>query len=252
MNIDKDTKIFFSLASNPGKLGAIFYNNAFKYLQINAIYKPLGIGNYFEDYSRFVESMIYVGASGFSVSMPFKKVAASYCVGRDRYVEEIGNANTIVKNGDNFFAYNTDWIGFERSCFNILQKSKFALIYGNGAVSDSIKYVLNKNNIFFDVVDRKNFFTFKVCKDYDFLINATPIGMSHVVDNIFEENLVKKFEFVFDVVVGGTNLKNIAKKMNKICIDSILMYIEQLYEQFKIYTGIPYPKEIVEKCLNEL
>lgn len=40
---NKDTKIFFSMAINPGNTGAKLHNSLFKILKLNKIYIPLKV-----------------------------------------------------------------------------------------------------------------------------------------------------------------------------------------------------------------
>ena len=64
--INKDTKMFYSVSSNPGNFGATLYNAAFKFCEIDAFYRPLKLLPDC-DFGKFIETMEEIGASGVSV-----------------------------------------------------------------------------------------------------------------------------------------------------------------------------------------
>ncbi|MEK6881380.1 MAG: hypothetical protein AABY22_17285, partial [Nanoarchaeota archaeon] len=141
--VNVQTKLFFSIASNPGIFGSHLYNKAFKELGINAIYKPLKLepniqlGELVALIHQFFKK---IGVCGVSVSMPFKKLAYLAVRPGDEVTDEIKIANTIVIKDNNCLSYNTDCVGFEKACENMLNKSKNALIFGCGNAANSISY----------------------------------------------------------------------------------------------------------------
>ena len=66
--ITKDTKIYGSFSKNAGSLGTKLFNLAFKYYNINAIYRSFSIDN-IEDAVQAARTLKF---SGFAVSMPYK------------------------------------------------------------------------------------------------------------------------------------------------------------------------------------
>lgn len=262
MKIDKDTKLYFSVSSRPGNFGAKLYNKAFEYYGINAIYKPIKLdptpaSSRFGYFYSFVRGLSVMGASGLSVSMPFKKEVLGYKFDYlDDAVKKIRNGNTIVFEDTNVpgekqsiphACYNTDWIGFSNSCKPLLDECNYVLIYGRGAVSDSISHALESIGKPYFVVDRTNpqalvdeFYLGNI--DKRMLINATPIGMEGISDDVFTEQVLENFDYVFDVVVKSeTNLTSLCKKTNKKYVGGWKMSLEQLKEQFRIYMGLDFP-----------
>jgi shikimate dehydrogenase len=235
--INKNTKIFYSISSKPGNFGATFFNLAFEKIGIDAIYKPLKLDESFLNtvkFNRFISIHKDMGTSGMSISMPFKRIA-SVDVNIEDYnkdiIRNIGNINTLVFRDKYFpYCYNTDHIAFERVCENLLNDSKTAYVYGTGAISNSISYILNKKEIEHKK-NKNNFF------EADFLINATPIGMEGVEDKVFTEEIVSRYKYIFDVVPNNeSNLLKIARKLNKKYVCGSSMQFENSMEQFKIYT----------------
>ena len=66
--INKNTEIYCSFSSNPGNNGCVFFNEAFKKKNINAIYKSF----YSNDIYESIKAVKSLGIKGFAVSMPFK------------------------------------------------------------------------------------------------------------------------------------------------------------------------------------
>lgn len=271
MMIDKDTKLYFSVASKAGNFGANLYNAAFSYYGINAVYKPLTVDpgtNIRETTSVFcdlVRGLKAMNASGLSVSMPFKREVATYDWHNHQasIIQTIGNGNTMVFHNKTHDCHNTDWIGFYRSCKTLLDECNYVMIYGTGAASDSIVYALEQIGKPYFFVNRINFNYLKDRfylsnhgKDVSggrMLINATPIGMDDVPDHVFTEEVLENFDYVFDVVVKPeTNLIKLAKAMNKKYVCGWQMSKEQLREQFKLYTSMNFPEAVMSRKMAEM
>lgn len=254
-NVNKDTELFFSVSSKPGDFGSTLYNAAFQELGIDAIYKPLKL-QHLNDFKSLMEALQTIGASGLSVSMPFKKIAKTLSWTNHNDAFQIGNCNTLTLKDGTICGDNTDWTGFSIACKEVINKSKGAIIYGTGAVSDSIIYALDKKRIPFRRINRKDVYLLSKDseRDYsDFLINATPIGMQGIEDTVFTKDIVSKYKYVFDVVVNKepTNLIKLANEHCKLSISGIVMSLHQLCRQFSIYTQKESPMELFIELLKE-
>ena len=129
--------------------------------------------------------------------------------------------------------------------------SKTAVIFGEGAVSDSIAYVLDC----FDIQYQKFSSRMLLGEDEsaDFFINASPVGMSHIPDHVFCPELIDNFKYVFDVVVSPeeTKLIKIAKELGKSYVRGGEMCLHQLCSQFRLYTGQSAPQNLFWKILKD-
>lgn len=249
---NKDTKLYFSVSSNPGNFGATIYNSAFEYLAMNALYLPIKI-NDATAFSLFLKTCENICAKGISVSMPFKKQVWRECVHGDDFVALVRNGNTIVMQYDVCFGYNTDIVGFERSCEEFLKNSKTAIVVGSGAVSDTICCVLKTHGLDYQIIKREDKLPLERY-EADFLINASPIGMNDLYPNtIFTKDVVKNYKYVFDVVVNNsTDLLNISRELNKDYRSGVSMVYYGLMRQFELYTNHIIPESFLLNKIKDM
>ena len=130
---------------------------------------------------------------GLNVTIPYKEVIIPFLDKLDKTADKIGAVNTIkfTKRG-NLKGYNTDAFGFEHSLTPLLKNHhKKALILGTGGASKAVAFVLKKNNIQYKFVSRNpsekkeisyHDVTETILKEYQILINCTPLGTSPNVD----------------------------------------------------------------------
>jgi shikimate dehydrogenase len=123
---------------------------------------------------------------GINITIPYKEKVLQYCDVLDESVQAIQAANTIVKDGDQLVAYNTDYEGlkFSLAYEGIDLKDKIVLILGTGGTSKTIQFLcknLNAKEVL--VVSRtpsQNTLSYPEAyqrNDIDIIINATPVGM---------------------------------------------------------------------------
>ena len=202
--INKDTEIYCSFSSNPGNNGCIFFNNEFKELNMNAIYKSF----YSNDIKKSIEAVKSLGIKGFALSMPFKIEALDYVDEIEDSARKIGSINTVVNKGGYLKGYNTDWIGVKK--YFEIRRFDSIYIIGNGGFSKAVQYMCDVMDIGFEVITRENWNIIEELKD-KIIFNATPVD-------------VKTNNFLID----GRPHTDIGKE--------IALY--QAKEQFKIYTGV--------------
>ena len=251
MNVNKDTKIFISIASTPGNIGAKFYNKYFKKKKINGIYIPIKITDNCKD---VITSIKKLGISGCSVSMPHKSKIIKFLKYVEKDAKKINSVNTIVNKNGNLFGYNSDIYSVNKiiSDLKIEKKSKI-LIIGSGSMSKTFYNVLNKTkkyNIFLTNrknkkilnIKSKNMIKWNKKKDFEFdiLVNSTPLGM--VKHKSFP---VRSFNFnscktIIDVVAipKKTNLSIYSRKNKINYISGVKISELQAKKQFEYYTGI--------------
>ena len=204
--INKDTKIYCSFSSNPGNNGCMFFNDAFKDKNINAIYKSF----YSDNIEKSMEAVRTLNIRGCAVSMPFKIEVNKFVDEWDESFSNIGSANTIINNAGRLKSYNTDYIGV----MDILKSVHSHLyILGNGGFSKAVQYACKLLDIKYTIITRDTWSLIDTLKN-ETLFNATPI------DVVATDNKV----------IDGRPFTPIGKRIA----------FEQAKAQFKLYTGIDY------------
>jgi len=205
--INKDTQIYCSFSSNPGNNGCMFFNDAFKKNDINAIYKSFYSNNIYES----VKAVKSLGIKGFAVSMPFKIDILDYVDELDDAVTTIGSTNTIVNNDGWLKAYNTDYLGVMEylKTFSV----NHLYILGNGGFSKAIQYACRLLEINYTIITRGSWNLIDDLQN-EILFNATPIDVTSTNNKI----------------IDGRPSTATGK----------IIALEQAKSQFKIYTGIGY------------
>lgn len=229
MNINKKTKIFFSISSFPGNKGSILHNYLFRKFSMNSIYIPLGIKN-LNLFLRFAKE---IRVAGFSVSMPFKKKIVKYLSKKSKEVMLTKSCNTVFVNDNKLTGFNTDYIAIYQILKNYKKlRDKKIQILGNGATCETVLIALKNlqfKNVF--VYSRKgslskknnvNFLPWKNRnkKKYDFLINTTPIGMNKLkIDEApISNNNLKNLKVIIDFPIPSQKISNLERRSKKLKI----------------------------------
>ena len=148
--------------------------------------------------------------------------------------------------------FNTDVYGFEVSLNNFIKNQKIkAMIFGNGGVSKSVKYILEKINIEHIQISRNgkkhksyNELNKDIFNKYKLLINCTTLGMYPKLNDKININydFIDKNNFVFDMIYNPEKtemLKKCEKKGAKIK-NGLEMLNLQAAKSFDIWTNKKY------------
>jgi len=120
---------------------------------------------------------------GLNVTIPYKKSVIPYLAYLSPEAERIGSVNTIIKEDDGLYGYNTDYLGFlyaaEKAGISFWNKK--VLILGSGGASLAVKKAV-EDSVAKDVlvVSRTGILNYSNVYDYsdaEVIINATPVGM---------------------------------------------------------------------------
>ncbi len=128
---------------------------------------------------------------GLNVTIPYKVAVLYFLNEIEEAAEKIGAVNCIaIRNFEGEYylkGYNTDAYGFEASLKPLLTaQHQKALVFGDGGAAKAVKYVLDKLQIEYTVVVRKDTpgcilyeaVTPEILATHKLLINTTPLGMS--------------------------------------------------------------------------
>ena len=246
----------------------------------NTGYKALGVfGEFFytsaeiksKDLARFIDAVKLLGIRGVSCTIPDKIEIMKYLDELDETARKIGAVNTVVNNSGVLKGYNTDWLGIIEPIKNLMKggisDKKVALI-GAGGASRAVLYGLIGMNFQITIFNRNldkardlalefgvNFESldeiYKV-KDFDVIINATPIGMGEYVGiSPVPKEFIDKNHICFDIVYNpmDTEFLKLARIRGAKVIYGIEMLLYQGIAQFEMFTGLKAPVDKMRKAL---
>jgi 3-dehydroquinate dehydratase/shikimate dehydrogenase len=271
-SITPATEVFGVIADPIGhSLSPVLHNAAFHHLKMDRVYVPFRVPR--EDLKQFLDDCNELGIKGLSVTIPHKEEVLPLITKSDSSVQGIGAANTIVFNGGDRTAYNTDYRAamdsLERAVGDITTDKPFAsktvLILGAGGVSKALAYGAKRRGADVVVTSR----TAERAEDLagrvggraveweqrynvkpDILINGTPVGMHPNVDETpYERRHLRPSSIVFDTVYNPENTLLIKDARQQGCpiITGVDMFVGQAALQFKLFTGHDAPLDVMRQ-----
>ena len=280
MYIDGKTKVYGILGWPVShSLSPLLHNTAFRSCcKINSVYLPFPVE---KPRNSTKEAFLELGIYGLSVTIPHKKWAAEIAVKKDELSECCGAANTLIRKGEEWHAFNTDGKGalqaMQKKIGNLKGKNFLIIGYGGSAAAIAHSLLMEQvpNCLLItgrNMQKRERFASSLLekhpasgsavregpCKDLnpqeiDVIIQATPLGMQGAPQELpIPENFIQKKHFVFDIVYHPTRtpfLQNARRKGAKI-IPGYLMLLYQAVLQFELFTGQKAPSKIMERVLR--
>ncbi len=268
--INKETKLFISISSQPSNFGTQVYNNIFQKFGINAIYKSFKVNNIKE----FRKSFVFLELNGASISMPYKEVIVNQLDHLDKISKKLKIVNTIKNKNGKLYGYNTDFLAIKKKFSEIKRiKDYYFLIYGTGSIAKTVIFALNSLNIrnvyitgrnknkiknFRKKFKTKNFLEKEFLKNNKnlFLINCSSVGMKYNKANLspFKKNLISKSSIVMDLVnyPPNTKLIKLAKAYKKKVILGSSISLYQIKYQSEIYLNKNFRIEFLKNLFKKL
>lgn len=268
VKINKDSQLCISLSGKPGNFGTTLHNAGYKALNLNFFYKSFGI----TDIKKAIDGVRALNIRGCSVSMPFKESVIPYLDVLDSSALDAGAVNTIVNTGWELRGYNTDVSGIVRAIeVENIDRNSSVLLLGCGGMARATLCALRDlgfNDIsiacrsFTNSAELQKIINFSPISwsmrnkiGVDIIINATSIGMSpHSEEMPVDLISIEKSKVIIDVVASplSTRLIECAVLAGKKVIPGYKISLEQLINQFKLYTGYEAPRKILEDTLKQL
>lgn len=195
---------------------------------------------------------------GLNITIPYKKKIINYIDLININLLKLESINTVKILSKITIGYNTDIYGFENS-FKFKRKSYIAnaLLLGNGGVSQSIIFVLNKLGIKYIVASRNQYTKYCILyseiSNYNTIINCTPLGTYpniNICPNIPYMKISNK-SYLYDLVYNpkDTLFLKIGKKKGSIINNGINMLYLQANISCKIWYQI-FDSSIYERILQ--
>ncbi|KHE90430.1 MAG: shikimate dehydrogenase [Candidatus Scalindua rubra] len=271
--INNETKLY-GIIGNPvsHSMSPAIHNASFIEKGLNNVYVPLKI----TDIGAFMKECRKIDFHGFSVTIPHKESVLPFLDDIDLTAKRIGAINTIVNQNGKLTGYNTDCMaavmGLESSLKEtnkILNNKKISII-GAGGAARAIAFGLKEKGcditIFNRTIERAEklshdvkcrFGSFKEIHklDSDILINTTSIGMFPDVDQTpVSKNILKEGMIVFDAIYNPIETRLLREAKGKGChtINGLSMFINQAAEQFRLWTNIDPPVELMTNVVKEM
>ncbi|KAM1074285.1 hypothetical protein EV1_019022 [Malus domestica] len=281
--IGPDTKVF-GVISKPvsHSKSPKLYNEVFNSVGFNGVYAHLLV----DDIAKFFQTYSCMDFAGFSVGIPHKEAAVKCCDEVDPVAKSIGAINCIIRRPTDgkLYGFNTDYVGAISAIEEGLKGSPNAgsvtgsplagrlfVIIGAGGASKALAYgakqkgarILIANRTYdrarelADTVGGDAVSLADLCnippEDGMILANTTSIGMQpNVGDTPLSKHALKYYSLVFDAIYTPkmTRLLREAEECGVTIVSGLEMFIGQAYEQFEKFTGLPAPKELFRKVME--
>lgn len=252
-----------SVAAKPSPLGVALHNSGYEALGLSFRYVAIGA----DTLEPIVEAIRQLNFRGIGVSMPFKQEVIAFLDHVSDDVRVIGACNTVVQDNGKLTGYNTDWIGALAALDEAHPPSlSSAVIVGSGGVARAIAYGLKRRGlkVFISArsVDDRKTLTSELHLDghgelseqgqygAELIVNATPVA--DIENCPVDLKTHRESRVLLDVVFQKrqTPLVQAAKNQGLLVIPGWRMLLQQALRQFKLYTGVEPPVEVMSRVLE--
>jgi 3-dehydroquinate dehydratase/shikimate dehydrogenase len=237
--INAETKVFGVLGDPVGhSLSPLIHNLAFRHLGINAVYLPFRVPK--PELADALKAFMQIPVQGYSVTIPHKEEAAELARHKDEAVVRVKAANTLIRSGDDFSSYNTDYQGIIDTLRTYLPttftgpealpskqiqttlpepaslSSKVVLVLGAGGIGRAVAHALRAESALVSITNRTSERGLALAEEVggrfiewqgrhsvlcDVVVNCTSVGMHPDVDDSpLHPSFLKPGLVVFDTI----------------------------------------------------
>ncbi|HEX4150326.1 MAG TPA: shikimate dehydrogenase [Pirellulales bacterium] len=253
----------------------LVHNAAFRSLGLDKVYLPFRVPA--DDLGRFLADAPELELQALSVTIPHKEAVLAAVTDPDDAVREIGAANTLVWGHDRLYGFNTDQAAAIDSLAAAIESAPEAtaplaglraLVLGAGGAAKAIVHGLlaagaevlvssrtfaRAEQISAAIGGRALAWEMRYEPRVDVLVNCTPLGMSpHVQATPFDGQYLLPGMIVFDTVYNPetTLLVEEARRQRCTVITGVEMFVRQAARQFRHFTGMGPPLELMRQTLR--
>jgi shikimate dehydrogenase len=203
--------------------------------------------------------------------MPHKQVVIPYLDHLDPAAADMKAVNTIVNDDGVLTGYNFDWSAAKQALEEVTPlEDKEAVVVGAGGASRAVVYALVNSGarvrLYNRTLDRASALAEEFGLEsahrldelphvgsYDIIVNTTSVGYHAPGVTVVPPELIDPGAVVFDVVAEPleTALLAQARAQGARCVAGHRMRLLQAAEQFRAYTGMEPPLEVMESALLE-
>lgn len=196
-----------------------------------------------EEFDRILNENNFIGLN---VTIPYKTEIIPFLDELSDEAEKIGAVNCILFSEGKKKGFNTDAFGFEKTLLiHKKEHHQSALILGNGGAAKAVKYVLEKHQIPYKIVARKNDLNFenlsaKDVSEHLLIIQTTPVGTFPEVENVlkFPFDALTENHLIIDLIYNPEYtlfLKKAAEKNAK-TVNGYYMLEQQAEKAWEIWS----------------
>lgn len=259
---------FFAVIAKPvgHSLSPLVHNRSFTARGYDGLYVPLLVQP--DDIPDFFRTARDLPIHGASVTIPHKQSVIPHLDCVDEAALEIGAVNTIYWDQGRLRGTNTDAQGIVKPLSQRVRlRGARVLVVGNGGAARAAIVALKGEGARVAVTGRNpervrrlasqlgaDAVAFeRLCGEYfDVLVQATSVGMlPHAEGNLFPGRIPS--DVVFDLVYNPleTALLKHASAEKKLTISGVEMFVEQAAAQFRIWTGMDAPRNVMRSVVVE-
>ncbi len=276
--INRDTEIYGVLGDPIAhSLSPLIYNAAFRSENINAVYVPFRVLK--QTLGHTLHDFEWLGVKGYSVTIPHKEAVLEEVTRHDRFVDEIGAANTLYRDTEGVWsATNTDYeaalasirMGLKTGdSIDVELGGRKVLLLGAGGVAKAIALGLVRAGAGVTICSRTHARAVALAEKLgcqqiqwenrgavyaDILVNCTPVGMHPNVDETpFAMNWFRDGMLVFDTIYNPENtlLLKEARQHNCKTVSGIEMFVRQAAMQYERFLGRAAPIDSMREALRK-
>ena len=277
--IDEDTEVFGVIGDPIAQsLSPAIHNAAFHRFGMNKVLVPFLVPEM--ELKESIKALDWLHLHGFSVTIPHKEGVVKLLGRKDGAVERMGTCNTMVKQDGVWVGYNTDYRAamdcLENALGGRVEKAedsplfeKHVLILGAGGVARAIAFGLSRRGAHVTVTNRNEdratelaeqakcrtvAWSMRASTLAEIIVNCTPVGMHPYVDDtpappaaFHRENMV-----AFDTVYHPEHTMFLKLARDRGCrtVTGVDMFVDQAAHQFKLYTGLEAPSELMREVVT--
>jgi 3-dehydroquinate dehydratase/shikimate dehydrogenase len=264
--LGKHTKVFGVIADPVAhSKSPQIHNRAFQSKRIDAVYLPFRVAT--SDLGDWMKVAKELPVVGFSVTIPHKQKIIRHLDAVDALARRIGAVNTVWRKGGKWRGTNTDAAGVLRPLEQRLRLTKSSvLLAGYGGAARAAAFALSDAGAYVTIAGRQLAQAQALARavgadaaplaeaqrrEYDVLINATPVGMHPSIDESLFKGAIPA-ALVFDMVYNPheTLLLRQASAQGCKIIHGCEMFLEQAAEQFEIWIGETAPRGVMRRSLE--
>jgi len=277
------TKVY-GVVANPvaHSMSPAIMNAAFDAAGLDAVYVPFKVEG---DVVQFVNAFKALDVRGYSVTLPHKQAVLAAMDEVDPLAERIGAVNTVVNREGELFGTNTDVPGALKALENALRprdtsdagageasspiRGKRVLLLGAGGAARALAYGLADRGATITIANRTHERAVKLAAEVgaetapladvksvqpDVLVNTTSVGMTPNVEaSPVPPGTIQPGTVIFDAVYNppATKLLRDAQAAGCATVSGIAWFVNQAALQFELWTGLPAPRDAMERVLRQ-